>query len=90
LEDIAIAILMVRFAAAIGPRRAILVVAALFAAGHIPALLATGGTQAELISLVRDAALAAGVIAVALRGADVWILWPIHFAMDMSQWINVE
>lgn len=85
LEDIAIAILIVRFAAALGPRRAILLVAALFAAGHIPSLLATGGTQAELISLIRDAALAAGVFAVALRGADVWVLWPVHFAMDMMQ-----
>ena len=85
LEDIAIAILMVRLAGALGPRRAILLVAALFAAGHIPSLLATGGTQAELISLIRDAALAAGVFAVALRGADVWVLWPVHFAMDMMQ-----
>lgn len=85
LEDLAIAILLVRLAAAVGARVAIALVAGLFAAAHIPSLLTTGGTVDELVSLVRDAGLAAGVLLVALRGSDVWIVWPVHFAMDMMQ-----
>ena len=89
LEDLAIAILLVRLAAAVGARVAVAVVAGLFAAAHIPSLLTTGGTIDELVSLVRDAGLAAGVLLVALRGSDVWIVWPVHFAMDMMQFAMI-
>ena len=85
LEDIAIAILVVRLAAAIGARKSVLAAAVLFSAGHIPALLTVGLTSKEVLGLLRDAVLAAGVLSIALRAADVWILWPVHFAMDMMQ-----
>jgi hypothetical protein len=85
LEDIAIAILFVRLASAIGPRVTVALVASLFAAGHVPSLMAQGTTSAELLGLIRDAIVTGGVLLVAARGADVWVLWPIHFAMDMMQ-----
>jgi len=46
-EDVAIAILFVRFRAAIGPRTTIALVAILFALSHIPSLLADGAGMAE-------------------------------------------
>lgn len=85
LEDIAIAILVVRLSAATGRRTAVLITAALFAAGHIPAMIATGADAAELVGLVRDFLLGIAVIGTAQRSADVAWLWCVHFAMDMMQ-----
>ena len=87
LEDIAIAILVVRLAAAMSTRKAIALAAILFAAGHIPTMITNGASPAELLALLRDAALGGAVIALAIRAADVWVLWPIHFAMDMMQFV---
>jgi hypothetical protein len=87
LEDIAIAILAVRLAAAMGSGRAAALAGLLFAAAHIPTMFAQGATAAELLPLLRDAALGTAVIAMGLRAADVWVLWPIHFAMDMMQFV---
>ena len=42
LEDLTIAILFVRLASAIGSRWATVIVAVLFAAGHIPAIVSQG------------------------------------------------
>lgn len=44
LEDVTIAILFVRLASAIGRRWATVLVACLFAAGHIPAMVSQGAT----------------------------------------------
>ncbi|MHC4825420.1 MAG: hypothetical protein ACYTEY_02565 [Planctomycetota bacterium] len=85
LEDVAIAILFVRFRAAIGLRRTIALVAILFALGHIPSLLADGAGIAELASLLLDAGLAVVVLSVVQRSADIWWFWSIHFALDMMQ-----
>jgi hypothetical protein len=79
LEDLGISILFVRFRAAIGLRATIALVAALFAAGHLPTL------TADPLSLVLDTVLAAVGIAVLQRSADVWWFWQVHFAMDMMQ-----
>ncbi|MGH7176175.1 MAG: hypothetical protein ACREJC_02235 [Tepidisphaeraceae bacterium] len=46
LDDVAIAILFVRMAAAFGPRRAVIAVAFLFALGHVPTMLASGASCA--------------------------------------------
>lgn len=86
LEDITIAILFVRFRAAVGLRVAIFVVAALFAAGHIPSLLAQGAQAAELAGLVLDTTLGIAVISVVQRSRDVWWFWCVHFALDMTQY----
>jgi hypothetical protein len=34
-------------------------------------------------------ALAVGVLVVALRGRDVWVVWPVHFVMDMMQFAMI-
>lgn len=90
LEDITIAVLFVRISAAIGTNRAILLVALLFAAGHIPALIAGGATASELLSLLRDAALGVAVIAVLQHSRDVLWFWCVHFVMDMMQYESVS
>ena len=84
-EDVAIAILFVRFQAAIGLRRTLILVACLFAAVHIPTMMEKGASPAELASLIMDAGLGVAVLFVAQRSADVWSLWGVHFAMDMMQ-----
>jgi hypothetical protein len=84
-EDIAIAMLLVRLSAAIRPVWAILVTAALFAAGHIPGLLHSGARAQEFVGLILDFALVAGMITALRRSADIWWFWCIHFAMDMMQ-----
>jgi hypothetical protein len=88
LEDLAIAILFVRLAAAAGPRKAILGVALLFAAAHIPAMVAQGVAASELVGLVRDFGLGLIVLGTAWRSADIMWLWPVHFALDMTQFLG--
>jgi hypothetical protein len=90
LEDMTIAILFVRMAAAIGTRWSAVIVAGLFAAGHIPALLASGTSGGELLSLVRDAALGTAVILVLNRSRDIVWFWLIHFALDLLQFAKVN
>ena len=87
LEDLAIAVVFVRIAAALHLRWAILLVAALFAVGHLPALLASGASTAEILGLVRDFGLGILVIGTLWRGADISWFWPVHFALDMTQFI---
>ena len=88
LEDIAIAILFVRLAAAIGPRKTIIAVALLFAAAHIPAMISQGASAAELAGLLRDFGLGLIVLGTAWRSADIMWLWPIHFTLDMTQFLG--
>jgi hypothetical protein len=90
LEDIAIAFLFVRIAAAIGVRPAILLTSALFAAGHIPTLLAQGASLSELTTLLLDAGLGALMIGVVARSRDVWWFWQVHFVMDMTQFVGTK
>lgn len=85
-EDIAIAVLMVRFSAALRrPWLAAILVGALFAGGHIPVMIAEGAVRADLLRLVWDFVLCAAVVMVAQRSADIWWFWCVHFAMDMTQ-----
>lgn len=89
-EDVAIAILFVRMRAAIGTIGAIVVVAGLFAAGHIPAMLAGSFGLTEITGLIGDTGLAIVVLYFLQRGNDVWWFWWIHFAMDMMQFYAVR
>ena len=90
LEDITIAVLFVRLAAAIGIRWATTLVALLFAAGHVPALMSEGATLTELASLLRDAGLGIAVILVLQRSGDVVWFWCIHFCLDMTQFSRIS
>lgn len=84
-EDVTIAVLFVRIRSAIGLRGSIVLVAALFALGHVPAMVSTGVSFRELSSLLLDTLLGAGVIFVVQKSADILWFWIIHFAMDMMQ-----
>jgi hypothetical protein len=88
LEDIAIAILFVRVAAAVGHRKAIVGVALLFAVAHVPAMISQGASASDLAGLLRDFGLGLIVLGTAWRSADIMWLWPIHFTLDMTQFLG--
>ncbi len=90
LEDITIAIVFVRLSAATHAYRATIVVAVLFAAGHLPAMLNQGATLLEVAQLVRDAGLGIAVILVLRRSSDVLWFCFLRFAMDMTQFTVVN
>lgn len=90
LEDLTVAILFVRLAGAIGSRWATVIVAWLFAAGHIPAMVSQGATWFELGGLLRDAGLGVAVILVVQRSRDVAWFWGLHFCLDMTQFASVS
>jgi hypothetical protein len=90
LEDVTIAILFVRLAGAVGPRWATVVVACLFAVGHVPAMLSQGATWLELAGLLRDAGLGVAVILVLQRSGDVVWFWCVHFCLDMTQFTRIS
>ena len=90
LEDVAIAILFVRLAGAIGGRWATVVVACLFAAAHIPAMVSQGETWFELGGLLRDTGLGVAVILVLQRSRDVAWFWCVHFCLDMTQFARIS
>lgn len=88
LEDVAIAILFVRVRQAMGLRGALLLVAALFAAAHIPGLLARGAAARDLLPLLGDVGLGVLALSVLSRLRDVWWFWMVHFALDMTQFYS--
>lgn len=90
LEDLTIAILFVRLAGAVGSRWATVVVASLFAAGHVPAMVSEGATRSEFAGLLRDAGLGVAVIIVLQRSRDVVWFWCMHFMFDMTQFARVS
>jgi len=86
LEDILIAALFIRLRAWIGTKWSIGIVAALFAASHIPAMIANGVSVGQFTSLILDTALGIGVLSVLQRSRDIWWFWLVHFTMDMLQY----
>ncbi|HSJ16415.1 MAG TPA: CPBP family glutamic-type intramembrane protease [Longimicrobiales bacterium] len=90
LEDLTIAILFVRLAAALGSGWATVIVAVLFAAGHIPTMVSQGATWLELGGLLGDVGLGVAVILVLQRSRDVVWFWCIHFCLDMTQFARVS
>jgi hypothetical protein len=75
---------------ALGLTRSIIIVAVLFAAAHIPAMLSGGAGLMEITGLALDAGLAIVVLFFLQRSADVWWFWWIHFAMDMMQFYSTS
>lgn len=90
LEDLTIAILFIRLAASIGNRWATFIVACLFAAGHIPAMLSVGISWSEMAGLLLDAGLGVAVILALQQSCDIVWFWPIHFCLDMTQFSAVN
>jgi len=89
LEDLTIAILFVRLAGALGTRRATVVVACLFAAGHVPVMISQGATWIDLAGLLRDAGLGVAVILILQRSQDILWFWCLHFCLDMTQFAQI-
>lgn len=89
-EDIAIAILFVRMRAAIGLLKSIILVAVLFAAAHVPAMLSAPVGFNEIMGLVADAGLGIVILYFVQRSGDVWWFWGVHFAMDMMQFYSTS
>ncbi|MEE2566429.1 hypothetical protein [Hyphobacterium marinum] len=85
MEDVAIVALVTRIIGVSGPRTAITLAGALFAAAHIPALLAGGADLAGLITLVLDAGLAVAALGAILATRNIWWFFPVHAVMDMTQ-----
>lgn len=90
LEDLTIAILFVRIAGAIGTRWAVVTVAFLFAAGHIPVMVSQGATSFEMILLLRDVGLGVAAILVLKRSRDIVWFWCIHYCLDMTQFAELS
>jgi hypothetical protein len=86
-EDVAIAVVFVRFQAAVGGWVSIFLVALLFALAHVPTLLAHGAPVGEVVNLLLDAALGTLVLTVVRRSQDIWWFWCVHFAMDVMQFV---
>ena len=88
LEDLTIAILVVRLAGAMPPRWAIVAAEALFAVGHVPTMLQEGASLSALLGLFRDFGLGVLVLGTAWRGADILWIWPVHTALDLTQFVS--
>ena len=84
-EDVGIAMLLASLLRHVRPRVAIIATGVLFAAGHVPAMITDGQPVAEFTRLVADGLLSAGVVALLLRVRDIWVIWPVHVTMDLTQ-----
>nr|WP_299346430.1 hypothetical protein [Allomuricauda sp.] len=88
MEDITIAMIFVRLSRWLGNSASIIIVASLFAAGHIPSMLAGGALFYELGSLLLDTLIGIGVLVALSRSRDIWWFFPVHFALDMTQYFS--
>lgn len=88
LEDILIAAILVRLVAVTNIAVSIVITAALFAAGHIPAMLSNGVDLSGLSSLALDAGLGVLVIGAIIASRNVWWFWPLHAVMDLTQFFK--
>ena len=84
-EDFAMGLILASAVRHVGPKAAVIAAGSLFAAGHIPTMVAQGAPLADFPALAADAGLAAGMMALVLRLRDLWPIWPVHVAMDLMQ-----
>ncbi len=89
LEDLAIAMLLVRLGALTGKGWAIGITASLFAAGHVPALLSDGAEASDVLWLLPDVGLGLLVLIAITRARNILWFWPVHVAMDLMQFDSV-
>jgi hypothetical protein len=90
LEDILIAALAARLVAATKMWVAIVVAAGLFAAAHIPAMLAEGAGLNQLSTLLLDTGLGVLVIGAIIASRNVWWFFPVHAVMDLTQFLKAD
>ncbi len=88
MEDITIAMIFVRLSKWIGNNWTIVIVATLFAAGHIPSMIADGYSLVELGSLIIDTAIGVLILSVIHKSKDVWWFFVVHFTLDMTQYFG--
>ena len=87
-EDFAISVCLFRLMAWIGAKRAILLISLLFAASHIPAMLYNGVALGDFTGLLFDALLGFFALTVVSKSKNFLWFWMIHYAMDMTQFLN--
>jgi len=87
LEDFAIAVVLYRLIQCIGLKRAVIVVAVLFAAAHIPAMVANGVSAENFIGLLFDTVLGILILRTLYSSRNFLWFWMIHFAMDLTQFL---
>jgi hypothetical protein len=64
------------------------IVASLFALAHVPGMVQDGFTLINAASLALDTALGVGVFLVLARTRDFLWFWPLHVAMDLTQFTS--
>ena len=89
MEDLTIALLFVRLSSWIGGKWTLILVAILFAAGHIPSMLSEGYSFMELGTLLLDSSLGVIVLLALYRSKDVAWFFLVHFVLDMTQFYGV-
>lgn len=89
-EDVAIGILLVRLSALFTRKWVIVGVAALFALGHVPSMVARGVSMAEMTGLVGDFSLGLMVLGTILKSKDIIWFWPVHLVMDLTQFTRIS
>ncbi|MEM0933923.1 MAG: CPBP family glutamic-type intramembrane protease [Bacteroidota bacterium] len=87
-EDFAISVCLFRLMAWIGAKRAILLISLLFAASHIPAMLYNDVALGDFTGLLFDALLGFFALTVVSKSKNFLWFWMIHYAMDMTQFLN--
>ncbi|HKI79489.1 MAG TPA: CPBP family glutamic-type intramembrane protease [Ignavibacteriaceae bacterium] len=86
MEDITIALIFVRLSSWIKLKWTLVIVSALFAAGHIPNLLANDVTLLQLSYLLVDTIIAILILSAVSKSRDIWWFVIVHFVMDMTQY----
>ena len=89
LQDFSVAVLLVRFKAAVGKKWFLLIiimVAFLFSAAHYPLKLSQGlSFWVATREVILDGFLVSAIVYVLQRSGDILWFWFLHFAMDMMQ-----
>lgn len=85
MEDVTIALIFVRLQAWIGRRYSIIIVAILFAVGHIPTMIFNGADIVGLSTLLLDSFLGIIVLLTLSKSRDISWFFILHFTMDMTQ-----
>lgn len=86
-EDFAISVLLFRLVTWIGLTKSVVIVATLFAAGHIPAMISYGVELNSFCGLVLDLLLGVMMLRTVYKSGNFMWFWVVHFTMDMTQFL---